>query len=620
MSGICGYVDYVNNNNSNEIVSNMCSAISHRGKETRFFSVENSRIGFIDSKLNTKRNNNPYLSNDNGLFVFFDGEIYNLDEIEEVLKKYNITCNKNSVCEIIGLSYIKWGVESFSRFNGMFSIFIYDIKKQETYLVRDRYGIKPVYYSMINNCFVFGSEQKAIYAFPKFNHDIDYEALVEYFTFQNIITNRTLEKSIKIVEPGTYIKYSKNNIEIKKYWEISFSEEKNFECDEKIIEEKLDYLLENAVKKQIEKNEEIGCFLSGGMDSSTVTYIANKLCGRVKTFTCGYNMNDVSLNEIEFDERYRTELIANKFGTEHFERILQPIDIENSIADVCFHNEEPRVGQTYTNYHISKLASRFVNICFSGTGGDEFFGGYPWRYIRTLGSKNFDDFIENYYSFWQRLIPSNKLESAFEPIKNKISGYNPKEIFINDFQSIRHENNSESDYVNYCLYFEAKHFLSGCLMVEDKIGMKYGLESRFPLLDNDLTNYALKMPVKYKLRDFENIVNRKRNERFTKNANFYERTSEGKYILRKTMKKYLPDEIYTGVKQGFSAPDASWFKKDSKYLIDNLLNNNNALIWNILNLSEIKNLVNDHFNDKANRRLLIWSLLNFNQLLEYWFK
>ncbi len=623
MCGICGYFNLNGEKASQSIVRKMTSAIAHRGPDgegyydDRAVTLGHRRLSILDLSDNGKQ---PMISSGGNYVIVYNGELYNFREIRKELSDMGYVFVTNCDTEVVLYSYIEWGQECLNRFNGMFAFSVYDKIRQELFCARDRYGIKPFYYAIIDNSFIFGSEQKAIYNHPKFHHELDLEAVMEYFTFQNILTNKTFEKSIKILEPGCCFTIGFNNpkVNIKRYWDFHFREEPEFSTEEE-YEEALDELLKQAVKRQLISDTEIGSFLSGGMDSGTITCLASKEYPHIKTFTCGYDMSRASNNELGFDERKKSEIMAHEFATEHYEMILQPSDIERVLPQVCFHNEEPRVGQTYTNYYISNLASKFVKVCFSGTGGDELFAGYPWRYYRGMNAKNFDEFIDGYYIFWQRLIPNRVLKEAFSPVWGQVSHIWTKDIFRDVFK--RHENELKTpvDYINHSLYFEAKTFLHGMLMIEDKLTMAHGLESRVPMLDNDLVDFAMKMPVKYKLKNLNETLRLNENNAGLKKEDYYIKTNDGKYILRRTMDKYIPQTINRADKQGFSAPDATWFKDESLDFVTRIIYNDKARIWDYLSKETVQNLVNEHLEGKTNRRLLIWSLLNFEQLLNTWF-
>lgn len=623
MCGICGYFNLNGEAASQAVLRRMAQAIAHRGPDgegyyvDRMVALGHRRLSIIDLSEHGKQ---PMLSNGGNYAIVYNGELYNFMELKEELVSRGYFFHSQCDTEVVLYSYIEWGEKCLDKFNGMFAFVIYDKVKREFFCARDRYGIKPFYYALINNTFIFGSEQKAIYEHPLFSHKLDLEALVEYFTFQNILTNKTFEQDVKILEAGCYFKVGRDlrQIQTVRYWDFHFREEPEYTTEEDYAKA-LDDVLVRAVNRQLVSDTEIGCFLSGGMDSGTITCIASKKYPHIKTFTCGYDMSKAVGNELGFDERNKSEIMAHAFSTEHYEMILQPGDIERILPKVCYHNEEPRVGQAYTNFYISNLASKFVKVCFSGTGGDELFGGYPWRYYRGMNASNFDEFAGGYYQFWQRLIPTDILYKAFSPIIGVAKNVDARDIFRSVFK--RHENALETpvDYINHSLYFEAKTFLHGMLMIEDKLTMAHGLESRVPMLDNELVDFAMRMPVKYKLRNLKETLRINENQPGLKIRDYFIKTNDGKSILRKTMEKYIPKEIDQATKQGFSAPDATWFRDESLDFVQKIIYDDKSRLWEYMEKEVVQGLVDEHLQGKENRRLLIWSLLNFNELLNRWY-
>jgi len=292
--------------------------------------------------------------------------------------------------------------------------------------------------------------------------------------------------------------------------------------------------------------------------------------------------------------------------------VLKNGDMERCLKNYTFHLEEPRVGQSYPNYYAAKLASKFVKVVLSGIGSDEIFGGYPWRYCSTMNSKNFSNFIEKYYKFWQRLIPNEEINNLLAPISSEIKHVSTRDIFKDKFKNLVTPKTSE-EYINCSFYFEAKTFLHGLLVVEDKLSMAHGLETRVPFLDNDLVDFAQKIPPKYKLGKIDKIVNTNRYKLSKLN-----RTNLGKIILRKSMKKNLPIKINKAVKQGFSSPDQSWFKDESIKFVKRKILNKNSKINKYMNKKTVQKNVSEHLSGKKNRRLFIWSLLNFEEILNGW--
>jgi len=307
------------------------------------------------------------------------------------------------------------------------------------------------------------------------------------------------------------------------------------------------------------------------------------------------------------------------FNTEHYEVVLKAGDMEKSMTDLVYHLEEPRVGQSYPNYYAAKLASKFGKVVLSGTGGDEIFGGYPWRYYKAGDSLNFKDYISKYYGFWQRLIPNHLLKNILSPIWSDIKHINTLDIFENVFSNKSQEALKPEEYVNRSLYLESKTFLHGLLIVEDKLSMAHSLECRVPFLDNYLVDFATKIPVNNKITNLRNSINLDENSYGKKETNYFEKTRDGKLILRKVMAKHVPEKVYSALKQGFSAPDASWFRGESIDFVKHKLFDNNALIYNLIDKKTTKNLLQEHLDGNQNRRLLVWSLLYLETFLNEFF-
>ncbi|MCP4157758.1 MAG: asparagine synthase, partial [bacterium] len=303
---------------------------------------------------------------------------------------------------------------------------------------------------------------------------------------------------------------------------------------------------------------------------------------------------------------------------EQYEVVLKAGDMERVMEKMVWHVEDLRVGQCYPNFYTSRLASKFVKVCLSGTGGDELFAGYPWRYYNSFDNDDFDNYAEKYYRYWQRLIPDRFKSGFFQPeIYPEVLNHLSEDVFRRTLQMKTGSRElSPEEYVNRSLYFEAKTFLHGLLVVEDKLSMANTLETRVPFLDNELVDFAMRVPVKYKL---NNLTGRKlldENLPVFKRMEYLKQTQDGKILLRRMVKRYVPEDYSNGAKQGFSAPDASWFKGESIDYIRGLLFDKKAAIYDYLQPALTQQLMNEHFTGQKNRRLLIWSLLNF----EWWLK
>ena len=547
------------------------------------------------------------------IWIAYNGEVYNFKELRAELEALGHRFKSGTDTEVIIYAYIEWGIECIDRFNGMFAFSLYDNFKKRFYLVRDRYGIKPLYYHITKeNTLIYASEIKSILEYKDYQTQIDKEALLEYFTFQNIFTNRTLHKDIQILEAGHYFEIDLLSKEItkKQYWDFDFSEPLKVKDEREYIEE-LDRLFTQAVERQLIADVPVGSYLSGGMDSGSITAIASKHFrgsgNYLNTFTVGFDLSSASGMELSFDERAKAEYMSYKFKTEHYEMVLKSGDMERCMSDFAYHLEEPRVGQSYPNYYAAKLASKFVKVVLSGAGGDELFAGYPWRYYRATNNRNFDDYIDKYYGFWKRLIPNSLIKDIFAPISDETKDIWTRDIFSNIFKTPSSLQTPE-EYINHSLYFEAKTFLHGLLVVDDKLSMAHSLETRVPFLDNNLVDFAQKVPIGLKLSNLKDVVRMDENE-----LGKMQKTNDGKMLLRKAMSRHIPTDIHTAVKQGFSSPDNSWFKGESIEFVKDRLLNDNANIYKYMDKNATQKLINEHLSGEQNRRLFIWSLLNFEE-------
>jgi len=621
MCGITGIFNVNGSPVSINTLKKMTDIIKHRGPDGEGFWI-NSFVGFGHRRLAiidlSPLGHQPMQTEDGNYFITYNGEVYNFQNLRMELESKGYKFKSKTDSEVVLKSYQEWGKSAVHKFNGMFSFAIWDKEKNELFIARDRYGIKPLYYYYKNGTFLFGSEIKAILQHPMVSVNVSIPALNEYFSFQNIFSDLTLFKDIHLLPAAHTLSLrlgEQNSFKIEKYWDYNFVEDNSIKETDAV--EELTRLFEQAVNRQLISDVEVGSYLSGGIDSGSITCVAAQNFPNLKTFTAGFDLSSASGLELGFDERGKSEFLSNLYKTEHYETILKAGDMERVMPELIWHLEDPRVGQCYPNYYVSRLASKFVKVVLSGAGGDELFAGYPWRYYRAVVNDDFDQYVEKYYRYWHRLIPDRfKPEFFNENIYPEICNHQTKDIFRNIFQHKISKLNTPEEYVNHSLYFEIKTFLHGLLLVEDKMSMAHSLETRVPFLDNDLVDFAMKIPVKYKLKNLTKVVSFNENEPGIKTKKYFDKTNDGKLILRQALSRYVPNHYANGIKQGFSAPDASWFKGESIKYIHNLLFDKHARIYDYIQPVKAKELMNEHFSGEKNRRLLLWSLLCF----EWWLR
>jgi asparagine synthase (glutamine-hydrolysing) len=350
------------------------------------------------------------------------------------------------------------------------------------------------------------------------------------------------------------------------------------------------------------------------MDSGSITAVAARSLPYLSTFTVGFDLTSATGLEAGFDERRRAERMSYLFKTEHYEAVLKAGDMTRCLPSLVWHLEDLRVGQSYPNYYVARLASKFVKVVLSGTGGDELFAGYPWRYYRAVVNDDLDHYVEKYYRFWHRLLPNRLVADLFQPhVWNEIGALRTIDTFRSVLPDQTQAPSSPEEYLNSSLHLEAKTFLHGLLVVEDKLAMAHGLESRVPFLDNDLVDFAQGVPAALKLKHLEEVVQLNENEPGEKTERYFRATGEGKVLLRQVLGRYVPDSV-EGKKQGFSGPDASWFRGESIDYVREIVHRPDALIYEFLRPRTVQALVDEHLQGRENRRLLLWSLLNF----EHW--
>ena len=621
---MCGILGTFNVNGKpvhRDLIKSMADKIAHRGPDSDGFYVKDN-IGLAHKRLaildTSEKGAQPMGSKDGTWIIIFNGCIYNFSELKHELKIKGHTFSSETDTEVICEGLSEHGTSFFERLNGMFAIGAWNTKEEKLYLSRDRFGIKPLYYWFNGQTLCFSSEIKAIIKHPDYKIDVDLDALNEYFTFQNVFSFNTLFKGVNMLPPANTVKIDSSSIFIKHrcWWDYDFSETDE-EMSFKSSKDETKRLFEQAVTRQMISDVPVGSYLSGGMDSGSITALASSQVNRLPTFTCGFDMSEVSGRETNFDERKDAELMANHFKTEHFEQIMNAGDIRWSLPKLVYHLEDLRAGMSYPNYYISRLASKFVKVCLQGTGGDELFGGYPWRYYKVFDSINKEDFFDQYYEFWQRLVPDKEKETLFtKDVLDNIDLDEPRRVFERVFTfNKKLKFDTPEDHINNSLYFEIKTFLPALFLVGDKLAMAHGLEERFPFMDNDLVNFAMKIPVKHKLGNLEKEI-QNIDENTENKKKVYREFDDGKNVLRKAMSDFIPEKIINRNKQGFSAPDESWYRGENAEYVKELLLNKNTVSTKYINKDYIFKIVDEHLNKNINHRLLIWSFMNF----EWWCK
>ena len=613
MCGLVGYLRLDGTRADERVVIAMRDAIAHRGPDGAGSYAEgplalgHRRLSIIDLSDAALQ---PMFSDDRRWVIVFNGEIYNYRQLRRELEQAGHRFRTQSDTEVLLVGAIAWGVEGVARrMDGMAAFALWDRRTETLHLVRDRYGTKPLYVWRTGNQIAFASEIKAFFKHPGFSIALNESALHEYMTFQNVFRSHTLFRGVEQLEPGTILSVGGSGEKTVKYWTFDFSHRSPMPHEE--ATSRLEDLMRSAVSRQLVSDVPVGAYLSGGMDSGTIVSLATREIPRLQTFTAGFEMSRVHGAEASFDERRSAELMANRFQTEHYEQVMNAGDIRWSLPRVIWHLEDLRLGMSYPNYYIARLASKFVKVCLSGAGGDELFGGYPWRYYRVFRSLDRGDFLRNYYDFWQRLTNVEE--------RHRLLGTSPSvgdemfEVFASVFSGgaeIPFE--TPEDHIAASLYFECRTFLSGLLTVGDKLSMAHGLEERFPFLDNELVDFACSLPIGLKLSDLDHMLSVDE-DAVRKKLLAQEYSGAGKNVLRQAMAHLLPPEIIDRPKQGFSSPEASWYRGENADYVREMLLEGELISAEYLDRSFIRTAVEEHLSGRKNNRLIIWSFLSFEQ-------
>jgi asparagine synthase (glutamine-hydrolysing) len=481
-------------------------------------------------------------------------------------------------------AYAEWGADCLPRLNGMFAFAIWDRERETLFCARDRFGVKPLYWAEQGERLVLGSEIKVVLA-AGLPRRVNAEALVEYFTFQNVYSDRTLFDGIRALPAGCALVADADGIEIKRWWDFGFDPDGSKSTEEWGSEVR--DALEAAVERQLVADVPVGSYLSGGLDSGSLVAFAARRVPRLMTFTGGFDLTSVEGLEMVFDERVDAESISSLFRTEHYEMVMHEGDMAWALPDLVWHLEDLRVGMCYQNYYVARLASKFVKVTLSGAGGDELFGGYPWRYERVAGLDAPDAFEREYFDYWSRLVPTSQHGAFFTgETRAAAAGADPFATFRSVLDPVRH-----LDPYSRALYFERKTFLDGLLVVEDRVSMAHSLEVRVPFLDNGLADLAARIP-----------------------SHVLCAGGAGKPVLRAAARDILPEGIADRRKQGFSPPDGSWYRGPTMDYIRAMLLDERSLSRGWFEPAAIRRTIEEHLAGRVNHRLLLWSLLSF----EWW--
>jgi asparagine synthase (glutamine-hydrolysing) len=615
---------------------------AHRGPndssivKTSNFIFGHKRLSIIDLDSHSKQ---PMISNCKNYTLVFNGEIYNYQELKEDLLSKGYIFNTSSDTEVLLNSFIEYGIECINKFIGMFAFAINDKVNHTTYVVRDRLGIKPLYYYQDSNSFIFSSEIKSILELNKdLKKELNINAISSYMSFRYPILDDTFFKGIDSLSPAHYIRISKNIIEKIEYWNVAdkFNEQANDRGEEFYIS-KLQEILKSAVEYRMIADVPIGSFLSGGVDSSVITALmANNSAEPIKTFTIGFE--EKGFNEFEY-----ANIIAKKFDTDHKEIVLSGENYITTMEELIKYKDAPlSVPNEVPLYLMSKELKKYITVVLSGEGADEIFGGYgrifrsPYDYERIKNIDNLDlrtkekellceEFIKKYLkkSFaseiehFMNIYSYTSFNDKKELLNNNIDLDEIENKLINKFMYYFNELGNESYYNKLMYTFEKIHII-GLLHRVDTTTMAASVEARVPFVDHRLVEFAFTVPIKYKLK--WNTENSKAKAKLLMSDKISEKYDTPKYILKKSYEGTIPNEILYRKKMGFPVPLNNWFGGDFNNYAKKLLLSNKAKERNLYNIDNIEKwLQDDRLSSDHSFAMKIWMLINIELFMERYF-
>jgi asparagine synthase (glutamine-hydrolysing) len=631
MCGIAGFVDF-KKQTSEEKLAEMACAVEHRGPDGQGIFYTNTidaiiglghrRLSIID--LSAAANQPMHYD---GLHLIFNGEIYNYAEIRSELIKMGHLFVTHSDSEVILHSWREWGEEAIQQWHGMFAIALFDEKNNELICIRDRAGVKPLYYSWQDDVFLFGSELKSITKHPRFKKEIDPDAVASFLQYGYVSHPHCIYKNSFKLKPGHLLRLNIGKKEMKtmQYWNVydAYNKPKlSLSIDEAI--DHTENILQKAFQYRMVADVPVGVFLSGGYDSTCVTALLQKdSTEKIKTFTIG--TTDDQLNEAPFAKQ-----IAQHLGTDHTEYYCTAKEALDIIPELPYYYDEPFADSSaIPTMLVSRLARKKVTVALSADAGDEIFAGYNrYDYIYRYGEKIRSipkpvrkaavaamesissekiPYLRNHANFHSRYDKLKNLlndPSPSELLKNLSQVFTSKEIellFSHPVKELTTAHTSTelksgySDPLSYMMAIDYQTYMvDDILQKVDRATMSVSLEGREPFLDQSIIEWAAQLPSDYKYHE-----------------------GQKKYILKRIVHKYIPKEMMERPKMGFGIPVESWLGNELKDLVKEYLSEKN-LDHGLFHVQEVKHLVSEFFSGRTEKHLKIWYLLMFQMWYKKW--
>jgi asparagine synthase (glutamine-hydrolysing) len=632
MCGISGFILKPGELVDINLLKEMTTTMSHRGPDSQGeFVHQNIGLGHRRLKIIDLSDsaNQPLFSQNKKIGIVFNGEIYNFLQLRNELQNFGMKFETKSDTEVILCAFEYWGEESFKKLNGIFSFAIWDNRnnKNLVYLVRDRVGTKPLFYSYINQRLGFSSELKPLMKLPWISKNVSPQTLFHFLKFSHVPSPSSILDDVKQVVPGSFLILANGQLTSKSFWnplelynpDLQLSN-KNISEDQWVSE--LDQTLKEVMSRQIISDVPVGCFLSGGIDSSLLTMQYSSLQSNpIKTFSIGYK-------EAKYNETSYAKTAASVFKTDHHEFIVTAKDMFSLIPDLPNYFDQPLADPTsLPTLLLSKFAKEHVSVVFSGDGGDELFFGYSYEpallkmrfllslppQLREAGCQLIECLL---YPFnGQKIQQTRKLLEILQ-FKNEAELFQyfigtigpmrldrlskliqePIRLSPSCYQGLMSNLNNLPWNEKISQVFQQTFMIDTVLAKTDRATMAFGLEGRVPFLDNKMLEFAAGLPFHMKYNN-----------------------GNKKYILKKLLATKMSTEFINRPKQGFSIPLEHWLREDLKFLLDDYLNTERIKKDGSLVPEEVQNLVKQHLSKRANHSHLLWSLITYQMWKEKYF-
>ena len=600
---MCGFTGYINNKEKDKnVIREMTKTIIHRGPDDEgFYEDEKYAVGFRRLSFQDVQNGSqPMYNEDKSLVIVYNGEVYNFKELKEELIKLGHKFTNNSDTEVILHGYQEYKEDIVNKLRGMFAFAIWDVKKQELFIARDIFGIKPLYYTYQNGTFIFSSEIKSFLKNPYFKKEINKEALKPYLTFQYSVLEETFFKGVKRLKQGHYLKFRDGNINIKKYFNYEYNEQK-IELDKLVdsIHKNIEHSVE--IHRISDDTVKVGAFLSGGVDSSYVVSVFKP----DETFSVGFDYGE------KFNETNYSKELSDILGIQNKRKLINADEFFDALDKVQYYSDEPHANLSAVPlFFLSKLARQDVKAVLSGEGADELYGGYE-SYFESKSFKRYKKipfFIRRGIKNIVSIFPYFKGQGFLIKGGQKLNEYYVGEAFImddkeaNNILSKEYQSKLSFKDITKPYYEEVKDkseliqkqyidmnlwLPNDILLKADKMTMANSLELRVPFLDKELFKESLTIPSYYKVND-----------------------ETTKYALRRASEKVVPQEWAKRPKKGFPVPFSIWIKEDKYYnYVKEMFNED--FVSEFFDKEKINNLLDEHHNNKKNNGRKIYTIYSF---------